>query len=130
MIDDLYQETILEEYAHPKNKGTLTNADFQQSESNSSCGDQVTVYLQLDPLNHLITEVRWEGVGCAISMALASFLSEEIKGKTLPQLAAYTIEDLKIMIGLDQISPGREKCLSLALVAFQKAISANQDQTA
>lgn len=121
-MNDLYQEIILEEYAHPQNKGVLKDADAQHSESNSSCGDQVTVYLKWDSQTSLITDTRWEGVGCAISMATASFLSEHLKGMPAADVSALQQADIEKLLGIKDISPGRQKCLMLALVAYQKAL--------
>ncbi|MBW7944761.1 iron-sulfur cluster assembly scaffold protein [Patescibacteria group bacterium] len=121
MLDDLYLETILEEYAHPKNKKRLEQFDVTVSESNSSCGDQIEVFLKFDPAD-VIEDVSWQGVGCAISMATASVLSEYLKGKTRAEVALLTKEDLEAMLGLHQIAVGREKCLLLALTAFRKAV--------
>lgn len=121
-MNDLYQEIILEEYAHPQNKGVLNDADAQHSESNSSCGDQVTVYLKWDSQRRKIIDTRWEGVGCAISMATASFLSEHLKGMTAADVQALQQVDLEKLLGIEDISPGRQKCLMLGLVAYQKAV--------
>ncbi len=121
MTQDLYQEIILEEYAHPKNVGSLDGPDATVTETNSSCGDQMTVFLKFDAKTHQVTQVAWMGAGCAISMAMASILSEYLKGKTVQEIAAMTKKDLESMIGTDQIAFGRQKCLTLALHAFQKA---------
>lgn len=121
MLDDLYQEVILEEYAHPKNKGVLEQFDVHFAERNASCGDQIEVYLQFSDEDK-INAVSWVGVGCAISMATASVLSEFIKGKTKLEIAQLKKEDLEALVGIDEIAFGREKCLLLSLTAFQKAI--------
>lgn len=121
-MNDLYQEIILEEYAHPQNTGKMPDPDATQSESNSSCGDQVTVYIKRDPVTQKITQAQWEGVGCAISMATTSFLSEHLKGMTTAEVLAVDQKDLEALLGIEDISIGRQKCLLLGLRAFQKAV--------
>ncbi len=122
MIDDLYQEVILEAYANPKNTGKLDSFDVHFAERNASCGDQIEVFLKFDDANK-VKAVSWIGVGCAISMACASVLSEEMKGKNREEIAALNKVTLEEMLGIHGISIGREKCLLLALTAFQKAIT-------
>lgn len=122
MIDDLYQEVILEEYAHPRNKGKLPTFDAQLLERNSSCGDEVEVFIKFEENGEVISQIGWEGVGCAISMASASFLSEQVKGMSRKQVSQLTKSNVEEMLGVHDISPGREKCLLLALKALQKAV--------
>ena len=125
MIDDLYQEVILEEYAHPKNTGKLDSFDVHFAERHASCGDQIEVFLKFDETgaSGKVVGVSWIGVGCAISMAAASVLSQELKGKNRAEIGALTQQNLENMLGIHGISIGREKCLLLALTAFQKAIT-------
>jgi nitrogen fixation protein NifU and related proteins len=123
MTNDLYQEIILEEYTHPKNVGHLDQPDATITEANASCGDQITVFLKIDSATQKITEVSWVGVGCAISMATASILSEHLKGRTIDDVMTLTKKDLESMVGIDEIAFGRQKCLTLALNAFRKAVA-------
>jgi nitrogen fixation NifU-like protein len=126
MLDDLYQEVILEEYAHPKNKHPLTTCDVHVADRNSSCGDEIEVFLKFDQ-QQKVTDVGWQGVGCAISMAAASVLSEFLKGKSKSEIVALKKADLESLVGIEEIAFGREKCLLLSLNAFQKAVSETKD---
>lgn len=122
MIDDLYQEVILEEYSNPQNKGQLPNTDVKVAETNASCGDEVEVFVKFDQTGQKIQDVKWRGVGCAISMATASIVSQHILGKTRKEVLEIEQHDLEEMLGIPEISPGRVKCLLLALKAFKKAV--------
>jgi nitrogen fixation NifU-like protein len=83
---DLYQEVILDHNKHPRNFGKIEHADHCARGDNPLCGDQLTLYLQMD--GDRIAEVRFEGQGCAISTASASILTEVVLGKTLKEVEA------------------------------------------
>src|SRR5438552_15823233 len=85
-LDDLYREVILDHYTHPRNKGSLDGADIKVDGANPLCGDELSIYVKLAA--GLISDVRFVGRGCAISQASASMMTEQIKGKTLPQARA------------------------------------------
>jgi nitrogen fixation protein NifU and related proteins len=122
MTEDLYQEIILEEYAHPHNRGEIADADVTLTEVNASCGDEVTVFIKFSTDKKKITDVKWYGVGCSISIATTSVLSQMIIGQTVKAVMKLQKKDLEDALGIKHISPGREKCLMLGLKAFQKAI--------
>lgn len=128
MTSDLYQEVILEEYSNPKHKGQLDDADVKITQTNASCGDEIEVFVKFDQTKEKIDKVSWRGVGCAISMAAASLVSELILDKTPQQILAIQQSDVENLLGIEEITPGRKKCLMLALKAFQKAAQAAEDQ--
>lgn len=118
MSDDLYQEIILEELQNLQHQGKLEGEDVHvHHERNASCGDEVTVYWDS---NHL----SWEGDGCAISMATTSLLFDHILSQelTTEQVIDLTEADLLDLLGLDQISVGRKKCLNLGLKAVKNTL--------
>ena len=80
-LRDLYQEVILDHNKHPHNFGELSDADRHADGFNPLCGDKLVVYVNLDA--DTITDVRFEGSGCAISKASASLMTDSVKGKTL-----------------------------------------------
>jgi nitrogen fixation protein NifU and related proteins len=122
MTQDLYQEIILEEFANPRHKGQLPDADVKIAEMNASCGDEIEVFLKFDKSGQKIEKVSWRGIGCAISMATASLVSDFILDKKITEVLEIKQEELENLLGIDDISPGRLKCLFLALKAFHKAI--------
>jgi len=116
---DLYSEIILDYYKNPRNKGPLENANAQSEEYNPSCGDKISVQLKIE--DNKIIKANFDGVGCAISQAAASMLTEEIIGKTIEEVKAMDTPDIINMLGID-ISPGRIKCALLGLSTIKKAI--------
>lgn len=77
---DLYQELILDHNARPRNFGELEGAQHYCEAFNPLCGDRYTVYINMD--NHIISEIWFTGVGCAISKASASMMTQILKGKS------------------------------------------------
>jgi len=120
---NLYQETILDELKNPQNYGELPDADVVVEETNASCGDEVTVFIKTDDTGYSILDIRWTGVGCAISQASMSLLSEKIKGMSIAEIQNLSKEEMEELVGVDQISVGRVKCLMLGLKAVQKALN-------
>lgn len=122
---NLYQETILEEAAHPASKGKLTSFDSTYRYGNASCGDMFTVYIQLDESKQKIEKIGWEGEGCVISTAAMSQVSQQLVGKTIEEVTGVSFEEVGHWLGLDQVSPGRITCVSAGLKAVQHALIAS-----
>ena len=79
-LKDLYRDVIVDHNRHPRNFGRLDPADAHADGFNPLCGDRLTVYVNLD--GERIREAKFEGSGCAISVASASLLTEAVKGKS------------------------------------------------
>ena len=112
MSMDYYREYILDHYRNPRNYGKLDHPDAHAEDSNPLCGDQLAIDLQVED-DH-ITEVRFQGRGCAISQASASMLSEMIEGKTVAEVVQLGKDDVLDALGIP-ISPARTKCAFLSL---------------
>ncbi|MBL7056178.1 SUF system NifU family Fe-S cluster assembly protein [Candidatus Woesearchaeota archaeon] len=117
--DGMYREHIMDHYKNPHNKGTLDDADLTRTEKNPLCGDVITISLKLE--NKKVSEVKFEGRGCAISQAAASMITDEVKGKNVDEIENMTREDVVNMLGIE-IGPVRTKCATLGLVAVKEAI--------
>ena len=128
MSDELYRDYILEHYKSPHHFGSLEEHDLEAHDVNPLCGDELKVELAVDE-NGVITDIAFEGTGCAISQASASLLTDEIKGKTVAEVEKMTPDMLLDLIGID-ISPARLKCalLSLDTVAHALADEASADE--
>lgn len=81
MINDLYQETILDHGRRPRNFRSLADANRQAEGYNPLCGDRCKVFLKEN--GGVIDTMTFEGAGCAISTASASLMTEALKGKTV-----------------------------------------------
>ena len=94
-LRDLYQEIIVDHNRHPRNFGKPDHSDLMAEGFNPLCGDRLKLYLTLD--DDRITDVNFEGSGCAISVASASLMTEALKGKTITE-AEKLFEDFHHMI--------------------------------
>jgi nitrogen fixation NifU-like protein len=120
-MEDYYREVILDHYRHPRNAGTLDQADIHAADSNPLCGDKVELFLKLGE-DGRVSAVRFTGRGCAISQASASLLTEMIEGKTLEELKQFGKDDVLEVLGLTSISPARMKCAMLSLRVLHQAL--------
>jgi len=118
---DMYQEVILQHYRTPKNFGPLANPDRVGEESNPLCGDHITLRLKVDPATQKISEVRFQGDGCAISVASTSMLTEKVQGMTLEQAGHLSREDVLQQLGIP-LSPVRVKCALTGFAALGRAL--------
>ena len=116
---DIYREEILEHWQNPLNWGTLRDYDIESEVINPLCGDQIKVQVKLDDKRLAINDIRFMGTGCAISIASASILSENIKGKSLKSLSKISGNKVLELIG-GPVTPARLKCAFLALEAIRK----------
>jgi nitrogen fixation protein NifU and related proteins len=117
--EGMYRENILDHYKNPHNKGNLEDAEIKFTENNPVCGDVITINLKLD--DNKVSDVKFQGNGCAISQAAASMLTDEIKGKTLDEVKDLKREDVTQMLGIE-IGIVRTKCATLSLVAVRNGI--------
>lgn len=122
--DSLYSELVLEESRHPHNEGVAADADVTVTEGVASCGDVAVVGLKIT--DKTIEKMSWEATGCAISRASISLLSSAVEGQSMAAVANWTIKDVLSLLHLEQISPGRERCLLLGLRALQRALTEYQ----
>lgn len=138
-LRELYQEVILDHSRHPRHFGRLEHPTHQAEGYNPLCGDRVTVMLALDR-DGRVSDIKFEGKGCAISQASASLMTEMLAGRTLPEarklmegflrlvkgedardLAEVDREHLDVMAGISEF-PMRVKCATLAWHTFRNAV--------
>lgn len=139
-LRELYQEMIVDHGKQPRNFGFLPNANCCQVGHNRLCGDKLTLYVY--KVNEVVLDLRFEGSGCAISMASASLMTEAVKGKSLEEIHSLhgrfhrvvtegVVDDdlgkLSVLTGVSEY-PARIKCATLAWHTLQAALS-NQTQT-
>ncbi|PZN13281.1 MAG: SUF system NifU family Fe-S cluster assembly protein [Bacillota bacterium] len=120
MSSDLYREQILDHYRHPRNYGTLEDADISHEDHNPLCGDQVRFEVRLDDGGRVV-QAAFTGRGCAISQATASMLTEAVQGKTLDDIKAMDQQTVLGLLGIS-LSPVRLKCALLPLKVLQAGI--------
>jgi nitrogen fixation NifU-like protein len=86
-LEDLYREIILDHYRSPRNRGELAVPPAHKVEGfNPLCGDEVVLYLDVDPGTDTVRDVKIAGQGCSISQASTSMMSAAVKGKSLAEV--------------------------------------------
>jgi len=135
-LDDLYRQVIMDHYSAPRNKGTLTDPDITVKMKNPTCGDQIS--LQLNVKDGKITDAKFNGEGCSISMASASMMTQAIIGLetdkaldlanrffkmllTNDDVNTDDFEDLEALSGVRKF-PARVKCATLSWKAMEKGL--------
>jgi nitrogen fixation protein NifU and related proteins len=138
-LNSLYQEVILDHSKRPRNCRALADADHQAVGYNPLCGDKVIIYVRL--ADDRIADISFQGVGCAISTASASILTETLKGKTRAEAEALfeafhnlvtgqpakpaggpALGKLAVFSGVSEF-PVRVKCASLAWHTLHSALA-------
>jgi len=139
-LDSLYQEVILDHYKKPHHKGAPTG-EIQVHHVNPNCGDEITLSLTIK--EDKIQDLIWDGVGCSISQASASIMSDLVSGKSVADagktLKEFTelmqskgtmkgdeeiLEDAIALAGVSKF-PARVKCALLSWMAFKDAAIKN-----
>ena len=83
-LEDLYREIILDHYRAPRNRGELPVPPAHKAEGfNPLCGDEVILYLEVDPRTDTVVDVKIGGQGCSISQASTSMMSAAVKGRSI-----------------------------------------------
>lgn len=121
---DIYAQNILDRYKKPFHKGVLADFDIKHSEANHSCGDKVTIQLKID--GDKIVTYKFEGEGCAISMAAADILGDLIEEVGVGEVISLEKEALYEVLGIE-ISVRRSKCALLALLSLQNGLLASRE---
>ena len=136
-LRELYQQLILDHNKNPRNFQVLDSATRSAQGHNPLCGDKVQIYLQID--NDRITDISFQGSGCAISKASASLMTDAIKGKTQNEVEEQfrkfhtMLTDPTNTPDLDQMGklavfsgvrdyPARVKCATLSWHTLKAAI--------
>lgn len=139
-LRELYQEVIFDHNRHPRNFHAMDDASHRADGHNPLCGDQLTVYAQVD--DGVVQEVSFIGHGCAISTASASLMTEAVKGKSIAEVEALFRDmhamltekhpeerdfgKLEVLSGVREF-PARVKCATLAWHTLHNAITLARD---
>lgn len=113
-------EFILDHYEHPRNRGTLTDANVVSEGGNPGCGDIVTIYLKVDGDNR-VEHVTFEGQGCTISQAAASLVTEMVTGMPLDEVLDLSYDAVVDELGREVVM-SRPRCATLALGTVKAAV--------
>ena len=124
---NIYADQIVDLYKNPLNLGKIEEPSCTYKAHNPLCGDEITVDIVID--QGVVSGIKHRGVGCAISQASISLLTEEIKGKSVEEVMILKAENVLSLLGID-LGPVRLKCALLSLEAIHQALSEylNQQQ--
>ena len=111
-LSDLYQEIILDHNRRPRNYGKLDHPTHQAQGHNPLCGDEISVFIKV--ADDRITDITFDGQGCAISKASASLMTSRLKGKTLGEVRLVASEVRQLLTGPDGEPADLEKLGDLA----------------
>ena len=109
-LDALYQEIILDHYKHPHHQGLREPFEAEVHHVNPTCGDEVTlrVHLADGPAGALVEDVSYDALGCSISQAAASVLTDLVIGKPVDDAMRIHDEFLTLMQGKGRVEPDEE----------------------
>ena len=141
-FEELYQEIILDHYKNPRNFGEGESSCTSVELDNPVCGDHIKLMVLVND-NGLLKDIMFSGDGCAISMASASMMTEEVKGKPINEVKKILQDVLTVMRGekepdtLDELGdlaalkgvtrfPVRVKCATLGWHALEDALEMNE----
>jgi nitrogen fixation NifU-like protein len=105
-LDALYQEIILDHYKHPHHKGLRDPFEAEVHHVNPSCGDEVTLRVHLD--DGVVSDVSYDSVGCSISQASASVLTDLVIGKSVDEAMSIHATFQELMQGRGSVEPDEE----------------------
>jgi nitrogen fixation NifU-like protein len=108
-LEDLYREIILDHYRSPRNRGELPVPPAHKVEGfNPLCGDEVVLYLDVDPATETVRDVKIAGQGCSISQASASVMHELLTGRQAGEIAGIHEAFVALMQGRGQVEPDED----------------------
>ena len=140
-LEDLYREIILDHYRSPRNRGELPPPAHKAEGHNPLCGDEITVFVQLD--GDVVSDVKVSGQGCSISHSSVSMMTQAVKGKSIDEVRALvrrfkgmmsiesdddspmpevSLGDLEALQGVVKF-PVRIKCATLAWNTLVEALA-------
>lgn len=138
-LDSLYQEVILDHYKNPLNKKLISNPIAQVTHLNTSCGDEIVLNLHLN--GDLVEHITWEGIGCSISQASTSVMSDLLTGKQINEAMSILESFVEVIQSKGKLNgdeeiigdgvafagvskfPARVKCALIGWMAFKDALS-------
>ncbi|MCS7386053.1 MAG: iron-sulfur cluster assembly scaffold protein [archaeon GB-1867-005] len=115
-----YGPKVLELFRNPKNLGRLDDANAVAVAGSLACGDMIAIYLKIDEETQVIEKATFESYGCAANIAVASIMTEMIKGKTLKE--AWNVSWMQLSEALGGLPAIKYHCGVLAVGALRRAI--------
>ena len=115
----MYSEKVMDHFANPRNSGIIENASGEGTVGNPTCGDLMTIYIDVDD-DEVIQDIKFETFGCGAAIATSSMITEIAKGMTVDEALEITRND--VADALDGLPPIKMHCSNLAADGLQAAI--------
>ena len=125
----MYSKKVIQQFLHPKNMGSIKDADGIGRVGNIVCGDQMTLYIKVKRAKgakgekgegEIISDIKFESFGCAAAIATSSMITELARGKTLAEALKLNRETVAKELG--GLPPIKMHCSNMAAQALHKAI--------
>ncbi len=114
----MYNQKVLEAFAHPQNVGEIENPDGEGTVGNATCGDIMRITLRIE--NDVITDAKFQTFGCAAAIATSSTATQMVIGMTVDE--ALKLTNARVVEELEGLPPQKIHCSVLAEEAIKKAI--------
>ncbi|TMU84502.1 SUF system NifU family Fe-S cluster assembly protein [Bacillus sp. BHET2] len=141
-LDQLYRQVIMDHYKNPRNKGSLEDGSFTIDMNNPTCGDRIHLTLKVE--DGVVSDAKFDGEGCSISMASASMMTQAVKGKDIEKALKLSkifsdmmqgndydddvdLGDIEALQGVAKF-PARIKCATLAWKAMEKGVQEGEQE--
>ena len=98
-LDNLYRQVIMDHYKNPRNKGVLEEGSLTVNMNNPTCGDRIQLTMKVD--DGKVSDAKFEGEGCSISMSSASMMTQAVKGRPIEEALKLSTVFSDIMQGKD-----------------------------
>jgi len=121
-MDSLYREDILQLFKNPHNFGTMENADITITDTNATCGDEITIYIKLTPDKQRVKDVKYVCFGCLVCITSSSIFTDMMKGKTLAEVKQITFEEVNKTLKLPVVK-GKWNCCNLSIKAVERGLN-------
>ncbi|WP_442595988.1 Fe-S cluster assembly sulfur transfer protein SufU [Neobacillus sp. D3-1R] len=141
-LDALYRQVIMDHYKNPRNKGVIEDGSLTINMNNPTCGDRIQLTMNVE--DGIVTDAKFEGEGCSISMSSASMMTQAIKGKKMDDALKMStifsnmmqgkeydedidLGDIEALQGVSKF-PARIKCATLAWKAMEKGLKEEEQK--
>jgi nitrogen fixation NifU-like protein len=140
-LDNLYRQVIMDHYKNPRNKGVLDEGSLTVNMNNPTCGDRIQLTMKVE--GGKVSDAKFEGEGCSISMSSASMMTQAIKGRSVEDALKLSkifsdimqgndydedeldLGDIEALQGVAKF-PARIKCATLAWKAMEKGLKEDE----
>ena len=124
-MSSLYRQILLERYKNLRHKGTLEHADFSIPSHNPSCGDSLTIDLEIDKQG-TVQDASFYGDGCMVSLVATDEIIDHLIGKPISEIETIDLKQIEQWLG-NPLTAGRYNCATLILGPIKTVVQPNKN---